>query len=148
MVFVAIAAIDFGAIRAVLDYRMNDLFALGGVLLLLGALPMANVLLVGMLIAQRRPGSSMFLVGFEWFGAMALALFIALVLISPVGIVSCLIPVVMLSTEIARENILQLPFAVLGSVVLLGLPQLGLAVLGGLYVQNHYHSPLKGRRRC
>ena len=39
---------------------------------------MANVLVVGMLVAQRRPGSRPFLLGFEAFGAMALALYIAL----------------------------------------------------------------------
>ena len=46
-------------------------------LLVLGALPMANVLAVGILIGQRRPGSRPFLLGFEAFGAMALALFVA-----------------------------------------------------------------------
>ena len=46
--------------------------------MLLGALPMANVLAVGILIGQRRPGSRPFLLGFEAFGAMALALFVAL----------------------------------------------------------------------
>jgi hypothetical protein len=39
---------------------------------------MANALVVGMLIAQRRPGRRPFLVGFEKFGAMALAFFIIL----------------------------------------------------------------------
>ena len=47
-------------------------------LLILGALPMANVLAVGILIGQRRPGSRPFLLGFEAFGAMALALYVAL----------------------------------------------------------------------
>src|SRR4051794_21903333 len=69
MVAVAIAALDFAAIRASLEFRE-------AVLLVLGALPMANVLAVGILIARQRPGSRPFLLGFEAFGAMALALFI------------------------------------------------------------------------
>ena len=49
-----------------------------GVLLLVGALPMANVLMVGILIAEQRPRSRPFLLGFEVFGAIALALYIYL----------------------------------------------------------------------
>ena len=78
MVAVAIAALDFAAIRALLARHANVLDDQRGILLLLGALPMANVLAVGMLIGQRRPGSRPFLLGFEVFGAMALAFFIAL----------------------------------------------------------------------
>ncbi len=64
MVAVAIAGIDFGVIRTLLA----ELF------LVMGALSMANVLVVGLLIAQQRPSSRPFLWGFEVFGAMALAL--------------------------------------------------------------------------
>ena len=76
MVAVAIAALDFAAIRASLDIREAVLFVLG-------ALPMANVLAVGILIAQQRPGSRPFFLGFEAFGAMALALFITVAVASP-----------------------------------------------------------------
>ena len=68
MVAVAIAGIDFGVIRTLLA----ELF------LVMGALSMANVLVVGLLIAQQRPSSRPFLWGFEVFGAMALALYILL----------------------------------------------------------------------
>ncbi len=68
MVAVAIAAFDFGAIRA--------MFGSWGHSLLLGALPMANVLAVGILVGQQRPGSRPFLLGFEVFGAMALAFYV------------------------------------------------------------------------
>lgn len=78
MVAVAIAALDFTAIRALLGPYTNSLEYQKTMLLLLGALPMANVLAVGMLIGQRRPASRPFLLGFEAFGAMALALSIAL----------------------------------------------------------------------
>ena len=69
MVAVAIAALDFGAIRALLRFA-----SLMGELLILGTLPMANVLAVGLLIGQRRPGSRPFRLGFEAFGVMAVAL--------------------------------------------------------------------------
>ena len=74
MVAVAIACIDFAAIRALFGLRASS----AGVLLLVGALPMANVLMVGILIAEQRPRSRPFLLGFEVFGAIALALYIYL----------------------------------------------------------------------
>jgi hypothetical protein len=52
MVAVAIAALDFGVMREVVGSRSTR-----NIGLLLGILPMANVLTVGMLIKQRRPGS-------------------------------------------------------------------------------------------
>jgi hypothetical protein len=73
MFAVAIAAINFAPIRA-----LNDP-GLGGVLVVVGALPVANVLVVGMLIARKRPGSRPFLLGFEVFGALALALYLVAV---------------------------------------------------------------------
>ena len=48
MVAVALAAVDFGVVRACLDRPGTP----AGDLLILGALPMANVLIVGMLIAR------------------------------------------------------------------------------------------------
>jgi hypothetical protein len=51
--------------------------------LLLGALPMANVLAVGILVGQQRPGSRQFLLGFEAFGAMAMVSYAALVWFVP-----------------------------------------------------------------
>ena len=73
MVFVAVAALDFAAIRALVS--SNSLVA---GLLLVGALPMANVLAVGLLVAQRWPRSRPFLLGFEVFGAMGLTLYVAM----------------------------------------------------------------------
>lgn len=65
MVAVAIAAINFGVMREVVGSRSSR-----NIVLLLGSLPMANVLMVGVLINQRRPGWRPFLLGFEVFGAM------------------------------------------------------------------------------
>jgi hypothetical protein len=70
MVAVAIVGINFAGIRALLDPRLDNT----RVFLILGALPVANVLVVSMLIARKRPGSRPFLLGFEIFGALALTI--------------------------------------------------------------------------
>src|SRR4051794_35774045 len=83
MVFVTLAVLDLGAIRALssLQFRANRDGSLrlaqtiGA--LLLGALPMANVLMFGLVIGLPRRGRRPFLLGFETFGATALALYIA-----------------------------------------------------------------------
>jgi len=76
MAFVAIAALNFGAIRAVTDYRrpISDS-------LVVGALPMGNFLAFGLLIAHRRRRSRRFLLGFEFFGLTALVLYIAMAIL-------------------------------------------------------------------
>ena len=48
---------------------------------LLGVLPMVNVLGVGLLVAQQRPKPRPFLLGFETFGAAALALYVTLMIL-------------------------------------------------------------------
>ncbi len=58
MVFVAIVALNFGMIRASFGFELYVAQSL-----LLGALPMANVLAVGILIGQWHPGSRQFLLG-------------------------------------------------------------------------------------
>jgi hypothetical protein len=72
MVAVIIAALEFWAIRAVTDNRgpVSDS-------LVVGALPMASFLVVGLLIGLRHPWSRRFILGFEVFGAAALAVYIA-----------------------------------------------------------------------
>ena len=137
MVAVAIAAIDFAAIRALLGLGASLVWGL----LLVGALPMANVLIVGILIARQRVKSRPFLLGFEVFGAIALALYIYLATSSPLSPLSAKGPL---------ESYLLLVFdplnAVIGSnqpfvraaiVLLVGIPmlvgpQLVFAVIGGL----------------
>jgi hypothetical protein len=73
MVAVAIIALDFAAIRALLGFDSRV-----GNALLLVALPMVNVLAGSILIGQQHPGSRPFLLGFMAFGAMALALCVVL----------------------------------------------------------------------
>ncbi len=72
MVGVVIAALEFGAIRAATDNRGPV-----GDSLVVGALPMGNFLVFGLLIGLRHPWSRRFILGFEVFGAAALAVYIA-----------------------------------------------------------------------
>ncbi len=78
MVAIAITALNLGAISAAL--RSNSQAA---GFLMLGALPLMNVLTVGLLIGWRRPKSRPFLLGFEAFGVAALGLYSAFVCLSP-----------------------------------------------------------------
>jgi hypothetical protein len=141
MVAIAIAALDFAAIRA--------FFVSGEVaLLVLGALPMATILAVGILIAQQRPGSRPFLLGFEAFGAMALATFIAFVTLVSFfpdnhglrffpdnhGLIdSYLAPVIQPIEKSIGQNrpFVFIPIVLFAYVVMFGWPQLVFALIGG-----------------
>ncbi len=88
---VAIAALNFEAIRVLAqvhdriyslrtvdEYRAFERISKLCFVLEFGALPIANILAVGLLIGFWRRGSRRFLWGFETLGLTALALFIAL----------------------------------------------------------------------
>ena len=129
MLAVAIAALDFGVMREVVGSR-----SVRGILLLLGILPMANVLAVGMLINQRRPGNRPFLLGFEVFGAMALIVYIALVYYFDRGIeTTYLRPLIdLLMKTIGQDRpIVFISVLYAGSMLILGCPQLVFALIGG-----------------
>jgi hypothetical protein len=128
MALIAIAAFDFTVIRRLVDYRTPT-----GDLLLVGAMPMANVLAVGMLIVQRRPGWRPFLLGFEAFGVVVLASFVFLanfrhrVLWTHVG---------PLANNLASTFARYGPFICISIInsattVILVLPQVAFAVIGG-----------------
>ncbi len=76
MLAIAILAIDFAVMRALMNYGSASREEL-----LFGAVPMANELVVGLLIWQQRPNRRLFFTGFELFGAIALAFYIALALL-------------------------------------------------------------------
>jgi hypothetical protein len=131
MVAVAIAALDFAAIRASL--AIPEVF-----FLVMGALPMANVLAVGILIGQRHPGRCPFLLGFEAFGAMALALFVAVAFASSfLGnydlIISYLAPVIEPMEKFLPQNrpLVSIPIVCFPYMVMLGWPQVVFALIGG-----------------
>jgi hypothetical protein len=127
MVVVAIAALDFAAIRAI--YGSSE-----GGLLVLGALPMAHILAVGLLISRRRPGSRPFLLGFETFGAMALALFVTWASCCDPEAVN---PYLDLFLDPLEQIVGQgrpfvfIPIAFFGAAVMLGWPQVVFALIGG-----------------
>jgi hypothetical protein len=131
MVAVAIAALDFGAIRAMFGF-------LAGHLLLLGALPMANVLAVGILFGQQRPGTRPFLLGFEAFGAMALAFYVASVSFFPdsYGLIWSFYIAPLWVKPMVKVVGRGQPFvlnliACFGIVIMLGWPQVAFALIGG-----------------
>jgi hypothetical protein len=130
MVVVAIVALNLVAIRVLLGFR-----SLMGELLILGALPMANVLAVGLVIGQRRPGNRPFLLGFVPFGAMALAVYVATATSFPREIVvSCLTPVNDYLESIIGPHrpLLFIPAQTFVYVLMLGLPQLVFGLIGGI----------------
>ena len=127
MVAVAIAALDFAAIRALPGSPSGEL-------VLLGALPMANVLAVGLLIGLRHRGSRPFLLGFEAFGVMALAFYIALTGFSPhPGVISYLDLLLQPTSRTIGTGRPGVLIAIICSiaVVMLGLPQFTFALIGG-----------------
>ncbi len=77
MAIVAIAALNFGAIRALVNLQfrahINGFPRLAQIIgaLILGALPMATVLVFGLLIGTRRRALRPLLLGFEMSGATA-----------------------------------------------------------------------------
>ena len=130
MVAVAIAALDFWATRGLLDLRPPQI----GILLLIGALPMANVLAIGLLVAHQRPRNRPFILGFEVFGAFALVLFVILAIAIRGDLVVdyYLVPVLRLLNQayvMTRMFIFRL--AGISAAVVLVLPQLLFALIGG-----------------
>jgi hypothetical protein len=132
MVAVAIAGINFWGLREFLDRRPRNV----GILLFFGALPVANVLVVGMLIARNRLGSRPFLLGFEVFGALALTIYIFTATYSESGagpLEMYLSPVLdPLHPVIGQYG----PFVaavteIFVAIVMLVGPQLGFALIGG-----------------
>jgi hypothetical protein len=131
MVFIALAALDFGAIRAVFDHKSRTSYLLG-----IGAMPMANVLAVGLLIGHRRRRSREFLSGFVVLGAMASAVYVT---VASSFAEELVIPYIALSYNpifgykgLLRS--LQPHFVIYYTVLafVLCLPQLAFALVGGL----------------
>lgn len=143
---VALAALDFTAIRATSDFLTPTLE-----LLRVGAAPMANVLAFGLLAGfgglERRP----FLLGFELVGAIALAAYIILAsffasetVVPFVGLF--LNPMRSISGLDRSSVVMAAEHSV--AVVMFTLPQLAFACLGGLLSRRYkvtINSPLMGR---
>jgi hypothetical protein len=148
MVLVALAALNFGVIRLVSGFRVAS-----RLLLTTGVLPMANVLVVGLLIGSRYPGSRRFLLGFEAFGGTALAFALAGATLFPGELSINYLHLVLIpyrdtfGPNLTRETAGRHLWFVLGfyaiDVVMLDLPQLAFALLGGFLSRKL--TDLKGR---
>jgi hypothetical protein len=100
----------------------------------LGTLLMSNILAVGIMIGRQCPGSRPFLLGFEVFGAMALALYVALASFLPdPWLEPCLAPSRdAVERIIGRDRpLLRIPILIFVYVVQLGAPQVAFALVGG-----------------
>jgi hypothetical protein len=137
MVLVAIAAFNCLAIRTVLDYGpIGDRLGIG-------ALPMANILIVVTLVGYPYHASRRFLWGFEAFGATAVVLYAALTILMPSGV-----PYVSTYNRLAADFLINStyrapwsatapwihPRLLFGYILLsiwVSVPQLAFALLGG-----------------
>jgi hypothetical protein len=145
MVVTAIAALNLGAIRAVSDH----LGPTSG-MLAIGALPMANVLAFGLLVGCLHRGSRPFLVGFEAFGALALAFYVTAIL-SPSHRESVPQMIVLgymwLAWDLwptgAARTIPRMLIAYSALSLWITWPQLALAVVGGFFTR--LPAPLRER---
>jgi hypothetical protein len=105
----------------------------------LGALPMANVLVLALVLGHRRRGSRFFQ-GFEVFGATALALYVAAVSLFTEELVppflDLLMPLVVTlrnGTTLSTLGVLIVESTV---AVILLLPQVAIALIGGFLFLN------------
>ena len=133
-------ALNLGAVRALYYDLRTALNANRLDLLALGALPMANVLAVGILIALWRRGGRPFLLGFVAFGAVALALYLLVWTFCDHYSVRFYIFRVRdpLRKDVGYLEPLGLLQPVINGVVvvLLGWPQMAFALLGGFLARR------------
>lgn len=138
MVLVAIAALDFAMIRECVDYEnyIGELLAFGG-------LPMANILVVDLLAGWSRRRSRPYSLGFKAFGATALTLYVVDLLLFRGEVVDLYVGWVLapfrwvpwLNIDGATLNDIIVRCIIV--VVMLTLPQLAFALLGG-FLSNRY----------
>ena len=102
--------------------------------LLLGSLPMGNVLAVGVLVAGRQLGSRPFFLGFEVVGALALAVYVAVTIRYPAWLWPYLQPVLRPLVEPMGSQLTPARLLLFCCVTaaMLGLPQLAIALVGGI----------------
>ena len=136
MALIAIVALELGAMRAISYFASPDMTLAWLVPMLgLGSLAMVNVLAIGLLIGYRWRGSRSFLLGFEVFGATALALYIA----GTIRFAEDLMPLVNAAIRPLVDRFRDGPYMstvnifVVNSIiaVILSLPQLAFAAIGG-----------------
>jgi hypothetical protein len=136
MVAVAIIAVDFAVLRGLHGLGPAD----DPVLWFLGAVPMANMLVIGPLLARPWPRNRPFLLGFEIFGVVALSAFVLLMTLfpSPNGPIFRYLDLALHALEriIGQEPTHVHPLiTLLADGYLLSIPQLVFALIGGFLSQ-------------
>lgn len=135
MAFVAFAALYFGGLRTFDEFVSPVPQAF-----LLGTLPMAIIVATAVVIGQLRPGTSPFLRGFEAFGAMALVAYAALILSSGPAALHHYFALLdepwdkTIGGAASFLSDLISPFVL---VIILGLPQLAFALIGGFLSKRY-----------
>ena len=132
---VAITALDIAVIPAIGRSQEGSLFSDTDRMLLLGALPMANVLAMGLLAGMHRLGSRSFLLGFEAFGVISLAFYICMATLYAEPVLRNYIapPVDHIVGTIGPGRPVRSFLAVYSAAIaMLVLPQLVVALFGGL----------------
>jgi len=133
MALIAIIALDFGAIRALsgFDFQVAEMVGVG-------ALPMANILAVGLLIGIWRREGRPSLFGFEAFGAVPLSAYVAWAWSSPDSLSSYLQFYFRPMVDFFRTNwpAWHIPVIYAIAAVLLALPQVAFALVGGWLSSN------------
>jgi hypothetical protein len=137
MVAVAVSALDLTAIRALLKLPPAT-----GEELILGALPMTNVLALGLITGRWHPASRQFLVGFELFGAIALASYVMVTCLSPGpnNIIHSYVNIFINPIEAmshGQRNLITTATIVSVVVIVLSAPQVIFAVLGGFFFSGY-----------
>jgi hypothetical protein len=134
MVFVAIAALNFWVFRiCYYDLWTNDAATANKIdVLYTGSIPMANILMLGILISLWRRGSRPFLLGFEILGAAALVVYITICILYCHEMVRPYlfrfqVPVF---NTIGRSHA-HIPIFRFTAAVILVWPQMAFALLGG-----------------
>jgi hypothetical protein len=133
MTVVAISALDFGIVLALLNVAFREVRSSSDAawFLLLGAMPMANILAVGLI--HRGSASRPFLLGFVVFGATALAFYIAVASLYPDGFLGSYLGIFLSWLPYPDSNPpWSLGLVLIASVVVLVLPQIVFALLGGV----------------
>ena len=137
MIVVAIAALNFGAIRIWYQHLpYDDVHSVWIETLTFGGLPMANLLAVGIMVCIRQPQTRPFLWGFATFGGLALAFFGVLAyfytdqVIRPSVVWFFELEFVETAIRGFRRDARNLIQYFIGTL-LLGLPQLAFALIGG-----------------
>jgi hypothetical protein len=115
-----------------------------------GALPMVNVLAVGLWISLRRRGSSPFLLRFEVFGAAALALYLLVWIFYADAwmrfyLYRIINPLRKLAYDLEPRILNYKIFYLSVAAVVQGLPQIALALTGGFLFRRFRTAGRRGR---